>query len=110
MLQLSSLFFPLLFPFLSLFLFYNPFLSSIGRPSLLLSGGDNQLLTLADEKGRRKVQRHRGGLQHGKKKRINEMKNKLFKVERDKKSAEVALDNAERQAEGQWVLLCQAKD
>ena len=45
-----------------------------------------------------------------KKKRINEMKNKLFKVERDKKSAEVALDNAERQAEGQWVLLCQAKD
>ena len=45
-----------------------------------------------------------------KKKRINEMKSKLFKVERDKKSAEVALDNAERQAEGQWVLLCQAKD
>ena len=110
MLQLSSLFFPLLFPFLSLFLFYNPFLSSIGRPSLLLSGGDNQLLTLADEKGRRKVQCHRGGLQHGQKKRINEIKNKLFKVERDKKSAEVALDNAERQAEGQWVLLCQAKD
>ena len=33
-----------------------------------------------------------------KKKRINEMKSKLFKVERDKKSAEVALDNAERQA------------
>ena len=69
MLQLSSLFFPLLFPFLSLFLFYSLFLSSIGRPSLLLSGGDNQLLTLADEKGRRKVQRHRGGLQHGKKKK-----------------------------------------
>lgn len=33
-------------------------------------------------------------------KRINELKNKLTKVERDKKSAEVALDSAERQVEG----------
>ena len=33
-------------------------------------------------------------------KRINEMKNKLFEVERDKKSVEVALDSVERQAEG----------
>ena len=35
------------------------------------------------------------------KKRISEMKNKLSEVEKDKKSAEVALDSAERQAEGQ---------
>ena len=33
-------------------------------------------------------------------KRISEMKNKLSKVERDKKSAEATLDNVERQAEG----------
>lgn len=33
-------------------------------------------------------------------KRINELKNKLTKVERDKKSAEVALDSVERQVEG----------
>ena len=43
-------------------------------------------------------------------KRINEMKNKMAEVERDKKSVEAALDNAERQAEGQQVLLCQAED
>ena len=43
-------------------------------------------------------------------KRINEMKNKMAEVERDKKNVEVALDNAERQAEGQQVLLCQAED
>ena len=43
-------------------------------------------------------------------KRINEMKNKIAKVERDKKSAKAALDSAERQVEGQWVLLCQVED
>ena len=43
-------------------------------------------------------------------KRINEMKNKMAEVERDKKNVEVALDNAERQAEGQQVLLYQAED
>lgn len=43
-------------------------------------------------------------------KRINEMKNKLSEVERDKKSAEAALDSADRQAEGQRVLLRQAED
>ena len=43
-------------------------------------------------------------------KRINEMKNKMAEVKRDKKSVETALDNAERQAEGQRVLLCQAED
>ena len=43
-------------------------------------------------------------------KRINEMKNKMAEVERDKKSVEAALDNAERQAEGQQVLLYQAED
>ena len=43
-------------------------------------------------------------------KRINEMKNKMAEVERDKKSAKAALDSAERQAEGQRVLLCNAKD
>ena len=43
-------------------------------------------------------------------KRISEMKNKLSKVERDKKSAEATLDNVEKQAEGQQVLLRQAED
>ena len=38
------------------------------------------------------------------------MKNKMAEVERDKKSVEAALDNAERQAEGQQVLLYQAED
>ena len=43
-------------------------------------------------------------------KRINKMKNKMAEVERDKKSVEAALDNAERQAKGQQVLLFQAED
>ena len=43
-------------------------------------------------------------------KRINELKNKLTEVERDKKSAEAALDNTERQAKSQQVLLRQAED
>ena len=43
-------------------------------------------------------------------KRIAEMKNKMANVEKDKKSAKAALDNAQRQAEGQRVLLCQAED
>ena len=43
-------------------------------------------------------------------KRINEMKNKLFEVERDKKSAKAALDNVKRLAEGQRVLLRNAED
>ena len=34
------------------------------------------------------------------KKRINEMKRKMFEVEQDKKNAKVALDNTERQVEG----------
>ena len=38
-------------------------------------------------------------------KRINDMNNKLFEVEKDKRSAEAALDSAERQVEGQQVLL-----
>ena len=33
-------------------------------------------------------------------KRINKLKNKMTKVERDKKSAEATLDSAKRQAEG----------
>ena len=38
-------------------------------------------------------------------KRIAEMKNKMANVEKDKKSVEAVLDNAERQVEGQRVLL-----
>ena len=34
-------------------------------------------------------------------KRINKLKNKLTEAEKDKKSAEAALDSIERQAEGQ---------
>ena len=37
--------------------------------------------------------------------RINDMNNKLFEVEKDKRRAEAALDSAERQVEGQQVLL-----
>ena len=43
-------------------------------------------------------------------KRINNLKNKLTKVEQDKKSSEAALDSAKRQAKGQRVLLHQAED
>ena len=39
-----------------------------------------------------------------------ELKSKLIKVEKGKKSAEVVLDNAERQDEGHRVLLRQAED
>ena len=39
-----------------------------------------------------------------------ELKNKLTKVERDKRSVEATLDNAERQAEGQRVLLGLVED
>lgn len=38
------------------------------------------------------------------------LKSKLTKIERGKRSAEAALDSAERQAEGQCVLLRQAED
>ena len=43
-------------------------------------------------------------------KRIQELKNKLAAAERDKKGVEVALEGAERQAEGQRRLLCQIED
>ena len=43
-------------------------------------------------------------------KRINNMNNKLSEVEKDKRSAEDALDITERQVEGQQVLLHQAED
>ena len=39
-----------------------------------------------------------------------ELKNKLTKAKRDKRSAETALDNAEREAKGQKVLLRQGED
>ena len=38
------------------------------------------------------------------------LKSKLTEVERGKRSSEAALDNAERQAKGQRVLLHQAED
>jgi len=38
-----------------------------------------------------------------------ELKSKLLKVKREKKSVEAALDNAERQAESQRMLLCQTE-
>ena len=37
--------------------------------------------------------------------RVQELKNKLAKAERDKKSTEAALEGVERQAEGQWRQL-----
>ena len=43
-------------------------------------------------------------------KRINNMNNNLSEVEKDKRSAEDALDIIERQVEGQQVLLHQAED
>ena len=39
-----------------------------------------------------------------------DLKAKLIEVERERKSAAAALDNIERQAEGQWVLLRNAED
>ena len=43
-------------------------------------------------------------------KRIQELKNKLIETERDKKSVDVALKGAERQAEGQRRQLRQIED
>ena len=43
-------------------------------------------------------------------KRIQELKERLTRVERDKKCVEVALEEAERQAEGQGKQLCQIED
>ena len=39
-----------------------------------------------------------------------DLKAKLIKAERERKSVAAALDNVERQVEGQWVFLCNAKD
>ena len=47
---------------------------------------------------------------HMAKKSIQELKSKLIKEKRERKSVAAALDSAERQAEGQQVLLCNAKD
>ena len=47
---------------------------------------------------------------HVAKKRNKELESKLTEAEREKRSAEVALDKVERQAKGQRVLLCQAED
>jgi len=43
-------------------------------------------------------------------KRITELKNKLTKAEKDKKSTETTLEGAERQAKGQRRQLCQIED
>ena len=43
-------------------------------------------------------------------KRIQELKSKLLEEERERKSAAIALDIAERQAEGQRVLLPNTED
>lgn len=43
-------------------------------------------------------------------KSIQDLKNKLLKEERERKSVASALDSAERQAESQQVLLCNAED
>ena len=43
-------------------------------------------------------------------KSIQELKSKLIEEERERKSATAALDNAERQVEGQHVLLHNVKD
>ena len=43
-------------------------------------------------------------------KRVQELKNKLAKAKRDKKSAETTLEWAKRQVEGQWRQLRQTKD
>ena len=43
-------------------------------------------------------------------KSIQDLKNKLLKEERERKSVASALDSVERQAENQQVLLCNAED
>ena len=45
---------------------------------------------------------------HMAEKSIQELKSKLIEEERERKSAVATLDSAERQAEGQRVLLCHA--
>ena len=45
---------------------------------------------------------------HMAEKSIQELKSKLIEEERERKSAAAALDSAERQVEGQRVLLCHA--
>ena len=47
---------------------------------------------------------------HVAEKSVQELKAKLAEEERERKSAAAALDNIERQAEGQRVLLCNAED
>ena len=47
---------------------------------------------------------------HMAEKRNQELKSWLTEAERGKRSAEVALDNAERQVEGQRMLLRQVED
>ena len=43
-------------------------------------------------------------------KRIQELKSRLLREERERKSAAAALDSAKRQVEGQRVLICNAED
>ena len=47
---------------------------------------------------------------HMAKKSIQELKSKLIKEKRERKSVAAAMDSAARQAEGQQVLLCNAED
>ena len=44
------------------------------------------------------------------KRSIQELKKKLLEKEKERKSAAITLDNAEKQAEGQRVLLRNAED
>ena len=62
-----------------------------------------------DEGRRGEMDSGRGCLPHGRKS-IQELKSKLIEEKRERKSVAAALDSAERQAEGQQVLLRNAKD
>ena len=84
-----------------LFFFFFYHVSFLGRPFEPYSG------QMKEKEGRHNVAVKAFNVVE---KRINELKNKLTEVERDKKSAETALDNVKRQVEGQRVLLRQAED
>ena len=47
---------------------------------------------------------------HMAEKSIQELKSKLIKEKRERKSVAAAMDSAARQAEGQQVLFCNAED
>ena len=85
MLQLSSLFFPLLFPSLYLFLFYN--LCFFPRQAVQASFQVDEITNYCHQQMKEEEGRCNATLEafNVAEKRINEMKSKMAEIERDKK-------------------------